>query len=205
MPRYRKQTRSRLIQIAAREFDRVGYPKASLSAVCRQAGLTTGALYHYFDSKSELAGAILDDHMERIETMSDEVRSTTRSSVERLVYFMAALSALLTEDYLVRAASRLAVDRTVAESSDLFVPWAEIATALVNDGDMAESTYSVDTERLGSFATSIVIGAWFVMDPIDPAARERLIGQMCAALLIGALRVEDREHARAAIERAFGC
>lgn len=204
MPRYRKQTRSRLIQIAAREFDRVGYPKASLSAVCRQAGLTTGALYHYFDSKSELAGAIIDDHMEHIERMSDEVRATTRSSVERLVYFMASLSGLLAGDDLVRAATRLAVDRTVAESSDLFTPWAEIATALVNDGDLAEATYSVDTDRLGVFATSIVVGAWFVMNPTDPPARERMIGQMSAALLVGALRVEDREHARAAIERAFG-
>lgn len=205
MPRYRKQTRGKIIQIAAREFDRVGYPNASLSAVCRQAGLTTGALYHYFDSKSELAGAILDAHLERIQTMSDEVRDTTGSSVERLVYFMAALNALVTEDLLVRAAARLAVDRTVAEASDLFTPWAEIAMALVSDGDKPDASDVVDAEQLGTFATSIVIGAWFVMDVSDAAARERLVGQMSAALLVGAMRVEDRAVARAAVQRAFGC
>jgi AcrR family transcriptional regulator len=204
MPRYRKQTRGHLIQVAAREFDRVGYPNASLSSVCRQAGLTTGALYHYFDSKSELALAILDGQLPRIHAMSEEVRSTTRSSLERLAYFLASLSALIAEDDLVRASTRLAVDRTVTKASDLFAPWAEIATALIDDGDSSGAVYTVDPKLLGSFATSIVVGSWFVADTADSTAHDHLVGQLSSAFVFGVVRAEDRAEARAAVERVFG-
>lgn len=204
MPRYRKQTRGQLIQAAAREFDRVGYPNASLAAVCRQAGLTTGALYHYFDSKGELALAILDGQLARIQAMSDEVRSSTRSSFERLAYFVAALSALVADDDLVRAATRLAVDGTVPEASDLFTPWAELANALIDDGGDLTEQYTVEPAMLGTFATSIVVGTWFVADRSDPAARDRMLSQLSRAFVIGAVREEDRAAASAATARIFG-
>lgn len=203
MPRYRKQTRGNLIHVAAREFDRVGYPSASLSAVCRKAGMTTGALYHYFSSKRELAGAILDGQLQRVHAMSEEVRSTTRSSCERLAYFLASLSALIAEDDLVRASTRMAADRSVAEASDLFVPWAEIASSLIDDGDAHGVTFIVDPKLLGTFAAAVVVGAWFVDHSSDPAARERLVGQLTTAFIIGAVRAEDRAAASAAVERVF--
>ncbi len=201
VPRYRKQTRGYLIQVAAREFDRVGYSNTSLASVCREAGLTTGALYHYFGSKNDLAEAILAGHRQRIRNMSDEVRSTTGSSCERLAYFLAALGALLAEDDLVRAAARLAVDRTVTEPDEVFAPWARIADELIRDGDGMECV--VDPSLLGTFAASLVLGAWLVVDS-DPDVRDRLLEPLVTAFVTGAMSEEDRAAALAAVERAFG-
>lgn len=41
-------TRERLLESASREFLSNGYQKASLRTICRNAGVTTGALYFFF-------------------------------------------------------------------------------------------------------------------------------------------------------------
>ena len=55
-------TRRRLLQSAEQEFALQGYDKASLRQICTSAGVTTGALYFFFDNKEDLfkkAGYIL--------------------------------------------------------------------------------------------------------------------------------------------------
>lgn len=47
-------TRERIIQTALRVFLAEGYAGASLKEVARQAGVTKGGIYHYFESKEEL-------------------------------------------------------------------------------------------------------------------------------------------------------
>ena len=49
-----KETRSKLLQSAREEFMEKGYMKASLRNICRNAGVTTGALYFFFKDKEDL-------------------------------------------------------------------------------------------------------------------------------------------------------
>ena len=55
-----KQTRQKLIDSAKKEFLEKGYAKASLRSICADAGVTTGALYFFFENKEDLFSAIVD-------------------------------------------------------------------------------------------------------------------------------------------------
>ncbi|WP_409068494.1 TetR/AcrR family transcriptional regulator [Clostridium sp. FAM 1755] len=48
------ETREKLLISAQSEFLKYGYDKASLRTICKNVGLTTGALYFFFDNKEEL-------------------------------------------------------------------------------------------------------------------------------------------------------
>lgn len=54
-------TRRALVRAARRLFNRRGYAATSLNDVCRQAHLTKGAFYHYFDTKEDLFVAVLEE------------------------------------------------------------------------------------------------------------------------------------------------
>lgn len=55
------ETRSRLLQAAFTEIYRHGFQAAGLAAILQNAGLTKGALYHYFPSKHALGLAVIDE------------------------------------------------------------------------------------------------------------------------------------------------
>lgn len=59
------QTRAALVAAAARVFSTRGYASSSLRQVAEEAGLTTGAIYSNFQSKGELAVAVLDQELHR--------------------------------------------------------------------------------------------------------------------------------------------
>jgi AcrR family transcriptional regulator len=52
------ETRLRIIEAACKCFAERGYGKTSNQDIARLAGVTTGALYHYFSSKAELFAAV---------------------------------------------------------------------------------------------------------------------------------------------------
>lgn len=56
----RAQSRSALLEAAARAFSRQGYARTSLADVSSDAGYTRGALYHQFAGKEELALAVVE-------------------------------------------------------------------------------------------------------------------------------------------------
>lgn len=55
-----KETREHLLESARAEFTQKGYMKASLRKICADAGVTTGALYFFFEDKEDLFGAIVE-------------------------------------------------------------------------------------------------------------------------------------------------
>ena len=53
-----KETRNKLLRSAREEFMEKGYLKASLRNICKNAGVTTGALYFFFQDKEDLFDAV---------------------------------------------------------------------------------------------------------------------------------------------------
>ncbi len=49
-----RETRNKLLDSAKQEFLDKGYTKASLRTICKNAGVTTGALYFFFEDKEDL-------------------------------------------------------------------------------------------------------------------------------------------------------
>jgi AcrR family transcriptional regulator len=56
------RTRSRLLDVAAKEFLKRGYAGASLEHIAESAGYSKGAVYGNFAGKEELCMAVLDQH-----------------------------------------------------------------------------------------------------------------------------------------------
>ena len=48
------ETKIHLIQCAKKEFMEKGFVGASLRGICQKAGVTTGALYFFFQDKDDL-------------------------------------------------------------------------------------------------------------------------------------------------------
>lgn len=53
-PEHKEQTRDKILQSASRLFTHHGFEKVSIDQVMQQAGMTRGAFYKHFSSKSEL-------------------------------------------------------------------------------------------------------------------------------------------------------
>ena len=59
-------TRERILDVARQCFAELGYESTTNKYVSSRANITTGAIYHYFDSKLEIYAAVHDDLQERV-------------------------------------------------------------------------------------------------------------------------------------------
>ena len=64
-----QNTRELLIEAAKKEFLEKGYNKASLRTICANAGVTTGALYFFFENKADLYAAIVDPPLKELKAI----------------------------------------------------------------------------------------------------------------------------------------
>lgn len=74
-----KETRNKLLASAREEFLEKGYNNASLRSICKKAGVTTGALYFFFENKEDLFDALTKDAVDALlfllqKHMEDEIR-----------------------------------------------------------------------------------------------------------------------------------
>lgn len=56
-----KETRAKLLASAKAEFLEKGYMQASLRNICKNAGVTTGALYFFFQDKEDLFASLVEE------------------------------------------------------------------------------------------------------------------------------------------------
>lgn len=61
-----KETRNKLLFSAREEFMEKGYMNASLRNICKKAGVTTGALYFFFEDKNALFEAVTKETIDSI-------------------------------------------------------------------------------------------------------------------------------------------
>ncbi len=67
-----EETRARLIESAVAEFGEYGFEKASTRRICANAGVTTGALYFFFDGKEDLFLEVVRPVMDGLLKIIDE-------------------------------------------------------------------------------------------------------------------------------------
>lgn len=51
---HKKDTKIKILSAARSEFLKCGYEKTTMRSICKSAGVTTGALYFFFENKAEL-------------------------------------------------------------------------------------------------------------------------------------------------------
>ena len=68
-----KVTRDKVVAEASRLFALKGYHDTKLEEVLKAAGVTTGAFFHHFEGKEELAFAVIERHMARRRELLDRI------------------------------------------------------------------------------------------------------------------------------------
>ncbi len=82
--RVKKQDRRDLILNAAlRLFTSGGYFKASVHDIRREADVSIGSIYHYFQSKEAIAKALYDKVIEEMTDAINEIRTTERTTHDK--------------------------------------------------------------------------------------------------------------------------
>ncbi|MFF5332120.1 ScbR family autoregulator-binding transcription factor [Streptomyces rubradiris] len=105
-----ESTRSRILLAAAEGFGTHGYHRTSVADISREAGVTGGALYFHFDSKEQLAAAVLELEDDIWPALAMAVRVRERSGLRGLVEFSYEAACRMAHDPVARAGFRLRVE-----------------------------------------------------------------------------------------------
>lgn len=74
----RSEARRAQILAAARDcFRRSGFHGASIAQICKEAGMSAGHIYHYFENKEAIIAAIVEQDLSRLLTMTAELRTAS--------------------------------------------------------------------------------------------------------------------------------
>lgn len=91
-----QDTRTKILEAAARVFARHGYAGASLELVAADAGMTKGAVYWHFSSKSDLFAALCEHHLSRqLLTLPQVGRAALQQGPDAQAGFAALLEELV--------------------------------------------------------------------------------------------------------------
>ncbi|MCX5199797.1 ScbR family autoregulator-binding transcription factor [Streptomyces sp. NBC_00249] len=133
------RTREALVRAAAEAFAEEGFVAASIAAISRRAGLTSGALHFHFESKTALALAVEDraaDAMGRI-TRRVGARGEDGNPLRALVASTYTLMDRLAQDVVVRAGFALSADVTHRGRVDLRGQWSVWVSELLGEAERA--------------------------------------------------------------------
>jgi len=71
--------KSRIIQAAKSVISRSGIAGATMRGIAEEAGLSTGAIYHYYSSKEEILYEVMDESLSETLRIAEESKSLERS------------------------------------------------------------------------------------------------------------------------------
>lgn len=205
MPRVVKSPdvrRDELLDIAQRLIAEVGYEAMSVESVTQAAGVAKGTFYHYFASKEDMLGQLLQRLMDGLFAYVGAQReAATGNAIDKLSAVLRASSeykALQIPNYLSSASLFRPENYTLRHR--LFERWEQavrsIVAPVVADG-VTEGSFHVGSVE---FATDVLISLWF-----DTSQRilDRAIAETDVA---GFVKVLERDTAAmwAAQERLLG-
>jgi len=169
-------TRAFLLKTAARVFAERGYTGTGLSDLIAASGLTKGAFYFYFPSKSALALAVLHDQQERwLHAVRERVLAAPVAIEQFRALTPAMLDLLATEPgawSITRLTREMAADPATADAVvKPMAEWVEFVADIIRrgqaDGDFrpGPDPHAVAVVLVGAFD-----GLKTLTDVLDPGA-----------------------------------
>lgn len=76
--------RAQILEAAVACFRTSGFHGASISQISKTAGMSAGHIYHYFENKEAIIAAIVEQDLERLLTLTAELRSA-RNVLEAMI------------------------------------------------------------------------------------------------------------------------
>lgn len=198
-------TRERLVEGAALAFYRLGYGMATTNDIVKDAGATRGAMYFHFQSKEEIARAVIDKEQSLAIEAGLRIQAMGKSAFETMILLCVDLAERLMTDPVVKAGIRLTTEITNFDPP-LRAPYeawlgtfAEMAETAVRDGDFRED---VDPEVFARFLIPAYTGIQLVSDTFT--GRKDLlprVHEMWTFVLPALIPAERLESAREILDR----
>ncbi|OKI64830.1 ScbR family autoregulator-binding transcription factor [Streptomyces sp. MJM1172] len=125
------RTRRAILNAAAVVFEEHGYDAAKLSDIVNLASVTKGALYFHFDSKDDLAQAVID-----AQTQEEPVPPAQDYKAQEFVDFGMVFCHRLRHSVLMRASARLTLEKAGRAALDHAGPyrtWTDLHVAVLTE------------------------------------------------------------------------
>lgn len=105
-----RRTRAAIVEAAAVEFARRGYAAASVNTILEGSHATKGAMYFHFESKEELARAVLASALDHYTQTNDRWKAVDADPFQVLHSIIVELAERFANDVIVQAEFRLIVE-----------------------------------------------------------------------------------------------
>ncbi len=190
------ETRERIVRAALRCFASGGYGRTSNRQIASAAGITSPALYHYFDSKAELYAAVHDhgletvlgayrDALARHERCLDQLCAIVEASIE-LNRVHPGLAEFLAVAPLELQRHRELAPRLRVSGAEV----REVFRALLERGIVrGELAPGLEVDTVVDLLTATSFGLHCFFGPLEKPAQHRAVLRAFQALLRGSLLV----------------
>ena len=141
------------LDLAEKLFADLGYENTSVDRLTSGLGVSKGAFYHHFRSKSDLLDAALERMLLRTETQVTELLESKVSASEKLRNFMLSVEAVKSENrrsslqigkFLLQDANAILLARLRCAARSRIVP---VLTAIIEQG-VHENEFHLDNPQL---------------------------------------------------------
>jgi AcrR family transcriptional regulator len=180
-------TRRYLVESAAQLFEERGYAGTSISDISALSGRTSGAIYFHFASKEKLALAVVEATLGTWPELIAKARAEDAGALDTLVSLSFSVARAFRDDVVVRAGSRLWMERKAIDAPvpGPFGAWVATVTDLLRQAaDAGELAAGVDPDTAALTVVYAFFGLHTVSDATDGrAAIEDRLREMWQVLL----------------------
>ena len=88
----KEKTYKRIIELSTQKFFSSGFSKISMDEIVKELGMSKATIYRYYNSKSELCSAVINNFFGEIESIIFELKEQNISTYDRIYLFMEKLS-----------------------------------------------------------------------------------------------------------------
>lgn len=166
LPKTNLDTRTEILRISAELFARRGFTRTSISDITQELGMTKGALYFHFESKSALAFEIAQAYFKAWQPILDTVENKGQRGIEALQAISVAVAVEYRDNVLIQAAVRLfnEANEIDTEMPVPFVDWIDLVEGKlreeVEDNGVSSSLEVAET-------ASFLVAAFFGIQDIS--------------------------------------
>ena len=156
-----ERTRHVILTAAAETFEARGYLGTSLQNIVTGRPVSKGAVYFHFPAKEDLALAILSEQHELWPSLISELRRRHTSAIRILLELFWQATAILRDDALARAGTRLACELDLIDASAprLFAGWADVVEELLHEArEQGDVRPDADSRAVAEFVVAAFAG-----------------------------------------------
>lgn len=164
-PERQQAKRRQIMEAAGNCFARRGFHATTTAEICAEAGMSPGNLFHYFDSKSAIVEAIVEE--ERSDTAAYFAALDESSDLfEALLGFLDAVMAFAADKTYARLALEIAAEATRNPAINARMAAgdaqtrADIARLLCGAMARGQVDKALDAEQAASWITALIDGVF---------------------------------------------